>query len=242
MIGILTLIAEHQEMTLTEVVRASGLSEATVFRYLGALVGHGWLVRHPSGSYSLGIAAFHVGQRAVANLDVRRLARPVMEDLREEYGETVNLAVRQADAIIVVDCLESPSQIRRGASIGEQDQWFSSGLGKSILACLSEPDILRLYGEHELVALTERTLTTLPELLADIRKVRTRGYSVDNEESEIGLMCVASAIHDRHGEPRYAVSVSGPAERIRLALKRGLGDGVVKAARIVSEGLGWCHF
>jgi len=237
-ISVLELFGEHQEMTMTEIARACGLSEPTVIRYLRALAAHGWIVHQPTGAYHLGIPLYKLGQRAVADLDVRRVARPPMDELLDLYGETVNLAIRQGDVIVVIESLESSSAIRRGASIGEQDYWFSSGLGKSILACLPRSEVLRLRADAKLVTLTEKTLTSLPALFADLDQVRANGYSLDNEESEVGLMCVASAIHDRTGAPRYALSVSGPAERIRSALERGLGDDVAKAARAIEAKLG----
>ena len=115
---------------------------------------------------------------------------------------------------------------------------FSSGLGKSILACLPKEEVLRLQAGVELKPITERTITSLDELLEDLELVRTRGYSLDDEESEVGLMCVAGAIHDHHGFPRYAISVSGPTERIRSALECGLGESVASAVSAVSRDLG----
>jgi IclR family acetate operon transcriptional repressor len=86
--------------------------------------------------------------------------------------------------------------------------------------------------------LTERSITSLDELLEDLRRVRARGYSLDDEESELGLMCVAAASHDSFGFPRYAMSVSGPTDRIRLAIERGLGESVARAAAGLSKELG----
>lgn len=237
-VAILELFQASQELTMSEVARATGLSESTVFRYLGALTGHGWLVAERSGSYHLGMRIFRLGQAAVANLDVGHVSQPHMDKLLREYGETVNLAIYQSDAIVVIKSLESSSAIRRGASVGEQDYLFSSALGKSIVACLPVEEVLRLQANTEMRKLTERSLTSLDELLEDLRTVRTRGYSLDDEESEVGLMCVAVAIHDSFGFPRYALSVSGPTDRIRAALESGLAEDVARAAAAVSRELG----
>jgi DNA-binding IclR family transcriptional regulator len=237
-VAILELFQGSQELTMSEVARATGLSESTVFRYLGALTGHGWLVAERSGNYRLGMRIFRLGQAAVANLDVGHVSQPHMDTLLREYGETVNLAIYQSDAVVVIKSLESSSAIRRGASVGEQDYLFSSALGKSIVACLPIEEVLRLQANTEMRKLTERSLTSLDELLEDLRLVRTRGYSLDDEESEVGLMCVAVAIHDSFGFPRYALSVSGPTDRIRAALESGLGEGVARAAAGVSQELG----
>ncbi len=237
-VAILELFQESQELTMSEVARATGLSESTVFRYLGALTGHGWLVAERSGSYRLGIRLFQLGQSAVANLDIGRISQPYMEALLGEYDETVNCAIFQSDAVIVIKSLESSSAIRRGASVGEQDYMFSSGLGKAIAACLPTEEVFRLQAQTEMKQLTERSITSLDELLEDLRRVRARGYSLDDEESELGLMCVAAASQDSLGFPRYAISVSGPTDRIRLAIERGLGESVARAAAGLSKELG----
>jgi IclR family acetate operon transcriptional repressor len=237
-VSILELFQGSQELTMSEVARATGLSESTVFRYLGALSGHGWLVAERSGGYRLGIPLFRLGQSAVANLDIGRVSAPHMEKLLQEYGETVNCAIFQSDAVVVIKSLESPSAIRRGASEGEQDYLFSSGLGKAIVACLPIEEVLRLQASIEMKPLTERSITTLDDLLEDLRKVRTRGYSLDDEESELGLMCVAVACRDLDNFPRYALSVSGPTERIRSAIERGLAESMKSAAAGVSRDLG----
>jgi IclR family acetate operon transcriptional repressor len=237
-VAILELFQGSRELTMSEVANATGLNLSTTFRYLGALAEHGWLVAQPSGSYRLSIRVFQWGQSVVANLDFSRVSRPYMEALLREYGETVNCAIYQSGAVVVIESLESSSAIRRGASVGEQDFLFSSGLGKSILACLPKEEVLRLQAGVELKPITERTITSLDELLEDLELVRTRGYSLDDEESEVGLMCVAGAIHDHHGFPRYAISVSGPTERIRSALECGLGESVASAVSAVSRDLG----
>jgi IclR family acetate operon transcriptional repressor len=161
-----------------------------------------------------------------------------MEAILREYGETVNCAIYQSDALVVIESLESPNSLRRGACVGEQDLLFSSGLGKSILANLPAEEIMRLYGDYELKPLTESTITSLSAMLEDLKLTRMRGYSIDAEESEPGLMCVAGAILDRHGVPRYALSVSGPTERIQAALDRGLGESIASVAALVSRDLG----
>lgn len=239
-VAILELFRDSKELTMSEVARATELSESTVFRYLGALTGHGWLLVDRSGRYRLGMPLFQLGQSAIANIDIGRISHPYMEELLRDYGETVNLAIFQSDAVVVIKCLESPSAIRRGSGVGEQDYMFSSGLGKSILACLPVEEVLRLHAKTELKQLTEHSIMTLDDLLEDLRTVRIRGYSLDDEESELGLTCVAVAIRDGVGFPRYALSVSGPTDRISTAIEAGLGQSVARAATAVSNELG--HF
>jgi IclR family acetate operon transcriptional repressor len=237
-VAILELFQGGKELTMSEVARATELSESTVFRYLGALAGHGWLVAERSGSYRLGMRLFQLGQGAVANFDIGRISQPYMESLLSEYGETVNFAIFQSDAVVVIKSLESPSAIRRGSGVGERDYMFSSGLGKSILTCLPIDEVIRLQTQIEMQQLTEHSIMNLDDLLDDLRTARARGYSLDDEESELGLTCVAVAIRDGSSFPRYALSVSGPTERIWSAIQSGLGESVALAAAGVSREIG----
>jgi IclR family acetate operon transcriptional repressor len=181
---------------------------------------------------------FQLGKMALGP-DVRRTALPFMRDLALSQGETVNLAVRNADNLVVIEAVEGPRSIRRGASIGDVDVWHASALGKSILAALPESEARDLVERCGWRRCTVRCHTGWAALCDDLAAVQERGYAVDNEEGEDGLRCVGAVIYNRQGHPQYAVSVSGPSNRITHRAVSAVGRAVRDAALEISARIGF---
>jgi DNA-binding IclR family transcriptional regulator len=238
-VAVLETFRDGRHMSQAEIARAAGLSEATVFRYLTTLTHHGLVERDSiSGRYSLGLRLFQLGEHALG-ADSRQAALPYMRDLCSDYGETVNLAVRNSDNLVLIEGLESSRSVRRGANIGDIDPWHASGLGKAIMAVLPEPEARELSGGSRFPKLTPHTHTDWASLRLDLLQTRARGYSIDDEEGELGLRCVGAAIFDRNGRPRYALSVSGPANRVDQEAIDRIGPAVAAAAVEISVRLGY---
>jgi len=238
-IAILSALERSGSMRLTDVARNAGLSEPTSFRYLATLVDHRMVDREPDGTYRLGLRLFTMGQGAVGQRDVRKVALPHMDWLLETFEETVNLAIRRGDDLMVVEVVESQRSIRKGASIGDIDVWHCSGLGKAVMALLREQEVRQILARRGTAAFTERTLASADDVVAQLELVRGLGYAVDDEEAEAGLRCIAAAIRDRHGVPLYALSVSGPAARIEPDSFPEIGAAVASAASEISCALGY---
>lgn len=237
-LSVLGAFEQSAEWRLVDIARATGLTETTALRYLSTLVEHQMVERDEEGVYRLGMRLFQLGQRALGRPDVRHIAFPQMEALLERFEETVNLAVQSRDHVVIIDVLESRQSIRKGAAVGETDHWHSSGLGKAILAGLPEAEAVSLLEHQGLPQHTAHTLSSIQAILGQLAEVRSRGYAIDDEEGEPGLRCVAAAVRDRRGRPKYAISVSGPAQRLRSEIIPEIGEAVVVAAGHVSRALG----
>jgi DNA-binding IclR family transcriptional regulator len=225
-------------LSLAEVGRRAGLSEATTLRYLATLSRHELVERDSLGRYRLGIALFRLGQQALGNSDPRKVALPYMDRLLAEFEETVNLAMRHGDRLVVIEVVESQRSIKKGASIGENDVWHASALGKAILAHLAEDEAVDIVKRSELTRFTARTLTSPATLSKAFEEVRRLGYATDDEEFEEGLRCVAAPVFDQRSRPNYALSVSAPASRLPQDLVPVVGEALGVAARAISSGLG----
>ena len=237
-LSVLGAFEQSAEWRLVDIARATGLTETTALRYLSTLVEHQMVERDEEGVYRLGMRLFQLGQRALGQPDVRHIAFPQMEALLDRFEETVNLAVQSRDHVVIIDVLESRQSIRKGATVGETDQWHSSGLGKAILAGLPEAETVTLLEHQGLPQHTPHTLSSIQAILEQLAEVRSRGYAIDDEEGEPGLRCVAAAVRDRRGHTKYAISVSGPAQRLRSEIIPEIGEAVVVAAGHVSRALG----
>jgi DNA-binding IclR family transcriptional regulator len=221
--------------TLSTIAATTGLSDATAMRYLGGLVSHGLVERDQvTRRYRIGMRMFVLGRSALGGRDFMTMATSVMTRLVEEFDETINLGARAGDDLVIVHAFESSQQIRKGASVGEKDNWHSSGLGKAILSTLPDAEVERLLDQQRMVQLTARTLTTVEDLRRDLERIRERGFGVDDEESAEGLRCVAVPIRDASGTARYAISVSGPSYRLPHARLHEIGSTIRDQTRVLT--------
>lgn len=233
LMSIVESFLDRPQQSLSEVAAACALEPGTAIRYLRQLVDRGWLERDDTSKiYTLGVALVTIGEAAQAAWPIRQRAMSHMRALLLEFDETVNLAVEHRGDVIVLDALESGRSIRRGARIGEKDEWFGTSLGKAILAYMPEERVLEMYELHPPVRHTPRSLVERHDVLTDLALVRERGYALDDEESEIGLKCVGVPIWGAGNEVRCALSVSGPTPRIAERL-----DDIVESLREASAAL-----
>jgi IclR family acetate operon transcriptional repressor len=135
--------------------------------------------------------------------------------------------------------LESSQGLRMTAHVGARDALHSTALGKAILASLPTAEARELFRSYRRARATPRTLVSLDDLEADLERVRQRGFSLDDEENEVGARCVGAAVIDRGGRPVAAVSVSGPASRMSDALLERIGRAVRDAAHEIETKMGY---
>lgn len=224
---------------LAALARSAGLSEATALRYLRTLV-DGEFVEYDEAAarYRLGLGVLVLGERALGDVDPRPFVLPYMEQLREAYGHTINLAAFRNGRIVLIEVLEGSRSIKKGAQVGEEDQLHSTALGKALLSCLPRERALALLTDHGMPAVTEHTLTTLDAMESELDRVAARGYATDDEEGEPGLRCVGVAIRDRRGTPSYGLSVSAPVQAVDDHDVEQIGESLIEIARELSRRLG----
>jgi DNA-binding IclR family transcriptional regulator len=237
---ILAAFDEQPELALAELARSTKLSEPTALRYATSLATHRFLERDPAtGRYRLGMRLFELGHMALRARDPRAVALPHMLRLRSRFEETVNLAMRRGDDLIMIEVLESPRSIRKGARLGDRDVWHASSLGKAVLAQLDPGEARALLERQDRRQFTPQTVTSVERLLDALDPVRAQGFAVDDLENESDLRCVGAAILDRYGAPQYAISIAGPANRLTPELAQQIGAELRQAAGLISAELGY---
>ncbi|RIQ22845.1 IclR family transcriptional regulator [Jiangella rhizosphaerae] len=212
-VSMLNVLQESPEpMSLVEIHRSIGMAKATAFRYLWTLEKHRYVERDGSGRYGLGLGFVGMQSR---DLDVlKERARPWLERVRDETGETTNLGVLDGNAVRYVEVAESHRTVRMASSPGSRDPLYCTALGKAIAAQLPEEHVRELLEQVEMTPRTKNTITSADEYMKQLTTVRLRGYAVDDGENEDDGRCVAVAILS--SRLPAALSVSGPASRFSL--------------------------
>jgi DNA-binding IclR family transcriptional regulator len=194
---------------------AVALDKATVSRLLATLVEAGYVSQEPATRrYRLTGKILRLASGASAHMDLRRIAMPHLQALRQKLGETVHLGVLEDLRVVYVDKLESRNSIQLVSRVGQTMPVHSTSLGKAILAALPEPEREAIMARIEFVARTERTIRDVATLRCEIQLTASRGYATDDRENEPSGACVAAAIVGPEGRPLAAVSVSGPYDRV----------------------------
>jgi IclR family transcriptional regulator, acetate operon repressor len=212
---LLSLMAERQQVRVSEAAAALGTARSTAHRLLAMLEYHRFARQDAeTKGYTAGPALIEVGLAAVQSLDLRTLARPVLERLSEEVDETVHLVRLQDGLVVFVESVETSRGLRVGSRVGRVMPAHCTAAGKAILAELSAEDLSRLYPDGRLEPMTPRSLRTLGGLRKDLRGVRERGYAMNFGESEDDVAAVAVAIPGRARSHRAAITVSAPITRM----------------------------
>lgn len=235
----LELIAEAGELGVTELGRLLEVHKATASRLVTTLAHRGLVERDPvSEKYRLGFGLIRLAGAAMAGLDLVRTGHPILDDLAERTRETVNLGVLSGDAVVYVDQISGTRAIVSVSWVGRRTPLHCTSNGKVLLAHLPEAERDRLL-KGPLERLTPATIVDVDRLLKQLHEVRLRGYAQTLEELEEGLNAVAAPVRQADGEVIAALSVSGPAFRMRpLDLPR-IARLTVEAANAVSRRLGF---
>ena len=237
---VLELLADGGALTMAEVQQRGGLNKTMAFRILRALREHGLVQRDTaSHRYSLSLKVLALGGVVAARLDVVSVSRPLLEDLRLEFQETINLGVMDDGHVVYAAMVESSRRgLRMSSHLGGRDHLHSTSIGKAMLAFLPEERLEAMLATVPRPRLTPRTITDLVELRAELTRTRQRGYAIDNEENEIGARCVGVPILDSKGVPLAGLSVSGPSNRIDDARIGIMALGLWQASTEISRRLG----
>jgi IclR family acetate operon transcriptional repressor len=233
------IAAAESGLSLGELGQATGLPPSTVHRLLKSLEQRHYVVHDEDrGRWFIGVQAFSVGGAFLRGRNYAALARPIMCRLMEEAGETVNLAAEDRGEAVFLAQVECRQMMRALSQPGIRVPLHCSGVGKALLAAFPVREAEAVLAGGRAVSLTSKTITDPESLLRELAVSRKRGYAIDDEEHAVGLRCVAAAIHDEHGRPLAALSISGPTARIPNERIPVLGAMVVRAAREVTAAVG----
>ena len=236
-LSVIALACERgTQSNMTEIALESGINRSTVSRLLQPLI-DARLVDQDAQTdrFSLGPQTARLGQIYLHHLDVNDVAGPILQALVEESKETAHLGVCDGTDVVYVDKHESPLSVRTGSRIGSRQPLYSTAMGKVLLAN-GDPSVVDAVVLEGMPKRTETTLTTREALEAELDRIRSRGFAIDDQANEREIRCLGAHVFDHLGHVVAAISLSGTATRMSIARVCGRSFPVLRAAEEVSRG------
>lgn len=227
---------------ISDVARVVGTTKSNAYGIVQTLCDRGFISdsgEGPTRRYRLGPSFLRLGNTASSQSPLAVVANTVLSRLTAETGLTSRFAVFDRGAAVAIVRQNAPTGVEIAPFLGRRELLHSSGVGKALLASLSDEGIEQICRSVGLERRTRHTITDLDALLVEIRATRDAGFAIDDEEDMEGIFCVAAAVRDLHGQTAGAISVSG----LKLSRSRqeieAIGQTVQRFASAMSLELGY---
>lgn len=214
-ISILKCFNERKrELKLSEISDELGLNKSTVHGIINTLKQHGLIEQdEKTQKYRLGLYLIGLGELVVSSIDVRAIGYPIIEEVCQILEETVHAVVLDCTDVVYIDKKECDNSVRISTKIGSRSPSYCTADGKVMLAYLDLKKQTIIIPD-DIPKFTPNTITDKSEIMKELVDIKERGYAIDNEEYETGLVCVAAPVFDHSGAVKYAISVTGPSLRM----------------------------
>ena len=233
---ILEALARYSKPVKLKILSAeTGLHPSTVHRILHSLIDNQFVENNGNGEYRLGQKLIQLTSGLHSEIDIRAVALPHMEALRDRTGETINLTLREGDVVIYFEKATPNRMMHVNQLIGSRAPLHVTAVGKLMLGLSGDSGIEGYANRTNLPSYTPNTLSDIDALKKECHLSVERGYSLDNEEAEIGVGCLGVLIYDRNGKVAAGLSVSAPIERRKPEWSQDL----LTAGAKISEQLGY---
>ena len=224
----------NSRYTLAELAERTGYPKTTIHTILKTLESRGYVER-VGESYALGSAVISLSQAAIANVEIRDRAAPLLRQMADRLGESVYLTVPGRSHILYIYAIESSQRLEARSAIGDVAYYHSTSVGKAILAHLSLDRVDEILEEVGQPRRTSATITSREALLDELERIRRQGFSTDHSENEVDTYCVGAPIFDASHAVVGSCSVSGNSPRIvdeellrHAEVIRGTADAISK--------------
>ena len=213
-LSIIDLICEHEELGVSEIGKFLNVGKSTAFRLLTTLQSKNYVYKDKNSKYRLSPKFLSIGDIVSDRMEIINKVHPFLVELADYSGETCHLGIWYSKTeVTFIDKVAGKNSIRMSSMIGSNKVAHDTSLGKSLLA-FSDEDHINFYLNNIGFELnTDKSIKNKEELRHDLIKIQLDGYSVDNEEAEIGLVCFGAPILIRN-KAIAAISISGPSSRM----------------------------
>lgn len=229
----------QRSLSLAEICARTGYPRSTAHRLLAAMREVGFIEQdRERDAYRLGLRLFEFGNIVLANLELHREGRAVVDALHRLTARAVHLAVFDGLRAVVIQRTEAQTDGGLANTLFENSPAYCTSVGKAILAYQPPETVARVI-EAGLERFTETTITDPEALQRELELTRQRGYAIDESEHQPGLRCIGAPIRDQSGQVFAAISVSAPAWQLPLSEVDDLNKVVIYHANLISQRLGY---
>lgn len=216
---VLTLLEEissHSDgISLADLTKRTGIAKTTAFRILETLKERQYVTLDSiTERYLLDLKTLELGMKGLMNVNLVEVSIPYLKKLSADTSETCFLGVYHDGFVVYLYKSEGTLSIQTNAKLGARMPAYCTGIGKALLAFQPVAEIDKVLSTP-LIQLTGKTMTNRTQLFEHLMDIRLSGFSIDNEESEEGLSCVARPVFNYIGEVVGAISIAGPTHRIQ---------------------------
>ncbi len=228
--------ASKAPLSLTHIAATLGMAKSSVHQLLQALVGRGYLERHDDQCYGVGVKTWEVGCRA-AFVEIGRVAEPFMAELVRSVQEGASLGQLDGAHTVCIQVAESPQAVRVHCAVGERNPAHCLSNGLVLLAAMTDDEVTALL-PRKLLRVTPHTLATRDLVLAELQRIRRRGYAVCRGSWRLDVAGVAVAVRGPDHRAVAAVSVALPLERLTPQHLGRISAALLVAAAGIEQKLG----
>lgn len=215
------------------------MNKSTTFRFLSTLVAQGYVRQEAeTGRYYLGSRVTWLATKFLEKLEVRKVARPILETLAHDTGETIHLAILDGDTVVYIDKIDGQQSVRMASRVGYRMPIHSTSLGKCLLAACPESAWVEYVERVGLKPRTPNTFVQPEAFYQELRRVHTQNYAIDNVENEEGIRCIAAPICDHTGGVVAAMSISGWTLTMTVKRVQALVPRIQETVTAISRQLG----
>jgi DNA-binding IclR family transcriptional regulator len=236
-LAVLDKIASYgRPVRFGEVLSESDMPKATLYRFVQTLTNQGMLQYDPDRqTYTPGLRLVRLAHTAWAQSSLAPVARPHIDALSAETGETVHLAQLDHAQVLYVDKRNARDPVEMFSQAGKVGPAYCTGVGKAMLAFLPEAELETALAQQSWHRFTSTTHGSPDSLRLELAEIREDGLSFDREEHEIGIVCVAAPILNHQMRPLGALSVTGTTRRTDLETLHTLGPRLKDAAKAIAR-------
>lgn len=212
---ILEVLAYSQRaISLSALVEQTQISKTTAHRLLQTLLEKGYVAKNLESNYTLGPKYIELASYHINSLELQSEANPFLSLLYSQLNLSVHLGVLDGYKLVYITKLDLFPTARNFAKIGYETPAYCSSIGKILLAMLSGQELEKFVNQCEFQKFTNHTITNAEQLRKHLKKVRSQGWAMDDEESQLDHRCVAVPIFDYRGVAIASVGVSGNMEQL----------------------------